>query len=153
MDLNESFESFKSFASDAAQAAAKKAKSLAFIARSNISIHAEQERQRRYYSELGRLYYRDFSAAAERDETEYLTWCDKLTESLKKVEDLQEAIRKEREKTPDLSDEEVAEAEAAEPEKPEGAETLEETLDEVEEAVKEAVDEVAEKLDRETPEE
>ena len=141
MDLNESFENLKAFAADAAQTAAKKAKSLAFIASSNISIHAEMERQRKYYHELGKLYYRDFITAEEPDEAEYLPWCDKLTESLKKVETLREAIQKEREAAPDLSDEEVADTEKAMDAE---LDDLEEELTEVEEAASEAVEEAAE---------
>ena len=44
MGFNESFEAAKNFAVSAAQAAAQKAKVLAAIAKTNVSIYAEEDK-------------------------------------------------------------------------------------------------------------
>ena len=92
MDFNESFENIKSKATDAAQGAARKAKLLAFIAKTNINILSEQDKQKKAYTELGKLYYRDYVTGEEPDEAEYLPWCEKLTESVKTVEEMKTAM-------------------------------------------------------------
>lgn len=92
MDFNESFENIKSKATDAAQSAARKAKLLAFIAKSNITILSEQDKQKKAYTELGKLYYRDYVTGEEPDEAEYLPWCEKVTQSVKVVDELKTAV-------------------------------------------------------------
>lgn len=92
MDFNETFENIKNKAAVAAQAAAGKAKNLAQISKANIDIRAEQDKQKKAYTELGKLFYRDFITGEESDEAEYLPWCDKVTESVRKVNELRELI-------------------------------------------------------------
>lgn len=92
MDFNETFENIKTKASEAAQVAATKAKNLAQIAKANIDIRAEQDKQKKAYNELGKLFYRDFITGEEADEAEYMPWCDKVTESVRKVNELRDLI-------------------------------------------------------------
>lgn len=92
MDFNETFENIKNKATEAAQTAATKAKNLAQIAKANIDIRSEQDKQKKAYTELGKLFYRDFITGEESDEAEYLPWCDKVTESVRKVNELREMI-------------------------------------------------------------
>lgn len=102
MDFNETFENFKTKATEAAQTAATKAKNLAQIAKANIDIRSEQEKQKKAYTELGKLFYRDFITGEEADGAEYMPWCDKVTESVQKVNKLRDLIE-------ELKNREVAE--------------------------------------------
>lgn len=138
MDFNEKFESVKNKASEAAQTAAAKAKSLAKIAKANIDIRSEQEKQKKAYTELGKLFYRDFITGEASDEAEYLPWCDKVTESVRKVNELRDMIS-------DLkAKEEPADAEADECPEECSAEKLEEQSEENCEAKSDAVGKISE---------
>ena len=53
MGFNESFEAAKSFAVNAAQTAVQKAKVLAAIAKTNVSIYAEEDKIRKAEAQLG----------------------------------------------------------------------------------------------------
>lgn len=92
MDFTETFENIKNKASEAAQTAANKAKSLAQIAKANVEIKTEQEKQKKAYIELGKLFFRDYTTGETSDEAEYLPWCDKVSESVKKVDELKALI-------------------------------------------------------------
>lgn len=88
MAWNDSLETLKGFVAEAAQAAARVTKSAASVTRSNISIFTEQEKQKKAYLELGKLYYRDFITGEEPDDAEYLPLCDAITEAAKNIETL-----------------------------------------------------------------
>lgn len=92
MNFNESFETAKNFAINTAQAAAKKAKVLAEIAKANVTIYSEEEKIRKAELQLGKLYYRDYAVGEEMDNAEYLPWCEKITESKQRIEELKDAI-------------------------------------------------------------
>ena len=92
MALKENFESFIDFAGEAAQTAAKKTKKLAEIAKSNLSIYSEEDKIKKAYAELGKLYYRDYVVGEELDEAEYLPWCQKIDESKQTIADLRDYI-------------------------------------------------------------
>ena len=92
MGFNESFEAAKSFAVNAAQSAAQKAKVLAAIAKTNVSIYAEEDKIKKAEAQLGKLYYRDYAVGEEMDNAEYLPWCQKIDESKKLIEELKEYI-------------------------------------------------------------
>ena len=87
MGFNESFEAAKSFAVNAAQTAVQKAKVLAAIAKTNVSIYAEEDKIRKAEAQLGKLYYRDYAVGEEMDSAEYLPWCQKIDESKKLIEE------------------------------------------------------------------
>jgi hypothetical protein len=92
MALKENFESFIDFAGEAAQTAAKKTKKLAEIAKSNLSIYSEEDKIKKAYAELGKLYYRDYVVGEEMDEAEYLPWCQQIDEAKQTIADLRDYI-------------------------------------------------------------
>ena len=92
MGFNESFEAAKNFAVNAAQTAAQKAKVLAAIAKTNVSIYAEEDKIRKAEAQLGKLYYRDYAGGEEMDTAEYLPWCQKIDESKKLIAELKDYI-------------------------------------------------------------
>ncbi len=164
MDFNETFENIKSKATEAAQTAATKAKNLAQIAKANIDIRAEQDKQKKAYTELGKLFYRDFITGEEADEAEYMPWCDKVTESVRKVNELRDQIEelKAKDAPADAETEEAAEegsgkigefldavkekAEAAKEEASKCADEIKEEVCECADEVKEEVCECAEEI-------
>ena len=108
MALKDNFESFIDMAGEAAQTAAKKTKKLAEIAKSNLSIYSEEDKIKKAYAELGKLYYRDYVVGEELDEAEYLPWCQKIDESKQAIADLRdyiEVLKTERVVYDDLSEE------------------------------------------------
>ncbi len=88
MAFSDNFDVIKGYATSAAQTAAKKTKMLATIAKANISILAEEDKIKKAHIELGKVYYKDFILNEEPDQAEYLPWCEKITESLKLIDDL-----------------------------------------------------------------
>lgn len=92
MAFSENIEAIKGYAANAAQTAAKKTKMLATIAKANISILAEEDKIKKAQIELGKVYYKDFILDEEPDQAEYLPWCEKITESLKLIDDLKAQI-------------------------------------------------------------
>ena len=92
MALKDSFENFRDIASEAAQTAAKKTKKLAEIAKANLSVYSEEDKIKKAYTELGKLYYRDYVVGEELDEAEYLPWCQKIDESKQSIADLRDYI-------------------------------------------------------------
>lgn len=90
-----------------AQTAVQKAKVLAAIAKTNVSIYAEEDKIRKAEAQLGKLYYRDYAVGEELDTAEYLPWCQKIDESKKAIAELKDFIASLRE------DEAPAETEAA----------------------------------------
>ena len=90
--FNENFEVLKEAAAGVAKSAAEKTKLLSIIAKNNLTILAEEDKIKKAYTELGKVYYKDFIMEEEPDEAEYLPWCEKITECKKKVEALREEI-------------------------------------------------------------
>ena len=88
MAWNDNLETLKGFVAQAAQAAGRVTKSAAAVTKSNISILSEQEKQKKAYLELGKLYYRDFVTGEEPDDAEYLPLCEAITEAAKNIEAL-----------------------------------------------------------------
>lgn len=88
MAWNDNLETLKGLVAQAAQAATRVAKSAAAVTKSNISILSEQEKQKKAYLELGKLYYRDFITGEEPDDAEYLPLCEAITEAAKNIESL-----------------------------------------------------------------
>ena len=90
--FNENFEVLKEAAAGVAKSAAEKTKLLSIIAKDNLEILAEQDKMRKAYTELCKVYYKDFAMEEEPDEAEYLPWCSKITECRKKIEALKDEI-------------------------------------------------------------
>ena len=68
--MNENVEALKDKAVDAAQAAARAAKLVAILSQKKLLIAREQEKIRRNYTRLGRIYYKDYVTDEEPDEAE-----------------------------------------------------------------------------------
>lgn len=88
MSFTENFDAIKEKATDAAQTAVKKTKQLAEMAKVNLSIYGEEDKAKKAYAELGKLYYRDYAVNEERDEAEYLQWCHRIDEAKQNIADL-----------------------------------------------------------------
>ena len=88
MAFNDSLEALKGLVAEAAQAAARATKNAASLTKANINLLAEQDKQKKAYLELGKLYYRDFITGEEPDDAEYLPICDAITEATKNIEAL-----------------------------------------------------------------
>ena len=147
MALNDSIASLKSFANDAAQAAAKYTKSAAAIAKANFNILSEQEKQKKAYLDLGKLYYRDFITGEEPDDAEYLPLVERITETVKHIEELKASI--EDTKSVFTAAEAVDAEEVAEVVE-EAAETAEEAADQTKEVIFEVVDDSDEAVEEVT---
>ena len=92
MAIIDNLDSIREKATDAARAAAKKTKQLAEIAKVNISIYSQEDKIKKAYAELGKLYYRDYVVGEERDEAEYLPLCRKIDEAKQTIADMQDYI-------------------------------------------------------------
>lgn len=126
--MNESIESLINALADVAQSAANKAKSLKTIAKSNIGIISEQDKLKKAYAELGKLYYRDYVTGEEPDDSEYLPLCDKISELVKSIQSLRDDI-------------DLAKAKPEKDDEPDAEELKEEIAD-----LNEELDEICEEL-------
>lgn len=86
------FDQLREKAVDVAQCAAQKTKTLAAITKAKFSILTEEDKIRKAQTALGKLYYRDYVLEEEMDSAEYLPWCDKITESRGRIEELRDLI-------------------------------------------------------------
>lgn len=156
MAISDSFESIKNKAAGIAQAAATRAKNLAQIAKANIDIRNEESKQKEAYLELGKLFYRDYMTGEESDEAEYLPWCDKISESVKKVTELRDLIEdlKAGDEPADAEAEPVDDVcECVEEAKEAACECVEEAKEAVCECAEEAKEAVSDAVDEAKPEE
>ena len=131
MALNDSLEALKGFVAEAAQAAARVTKSAAAVTKSNISILTEQDKQKKAYMELGKLYYRDYITGEEPDEAEYLPLCEAITEAAKNIDALRGELEEAKASFAKPAKEENAEAPAEELNFEEELENLHKELDEL----------------------
>ena len=92
MAFLDNLDTIREKAAEAAQAAARKTKQLAEIAKTNVSIHVEEDKIKKAQQELGKLYYRDYVVGEELDEAEYLPWCQQIDEAKQTIADLQDYI-------------------------------------------------------------
>ena len=90
--MNENVEALKDKAVDAAQAAARAAKLVAILSHKKLLIAREQEKIRRNYTRLGRIYYKDYVTDEEPDEAEYKPLCEAISNSFRYINDLKDDI-------------------------------------------------------------
>ena len=83
---------FKEKASEAAVSAAKVAKYVAFVSKKRLAIVSEQDKIRRAYAKLGKVYYKDYVTDEEPDEAEYKPLCDAITASFSRINDIKEEL-------------------------------------------------------------
>lgn len=113
MALNDSFETLKNMLTDFAQVATRMTKSAAAVTKANINILSEQDKLKKAYMELGKLYYRDYITGEEPDDAEYLPLCDAITEATKNIDNLRTTVQDIRSAKDDDLTEEASEAEEA----------------------------------------
>ena len=113
MALNDSFEALKNMLTDFAQVATRMTKSAAAVTKANINILSEQDKLKKAYMELGKLYYRDYITGEEPDDAEYLPLCDAITEATKNIDNLRTTVQDIRSAKDDDLTEEASEAEEA----------------------------------------
>ena len=82
------FQELRSRAGGLAQEAANKTKQAAQTARINLAISQEQEKIRKAYTELGKLYFEDFQTDKAPEGTDYLLWVGKITAAKARIEAL-----------------------------------------------------------------
>ena len=90
--MNENVEALKDKAVDAAQAAARAAKLVAILSQKKLLIAREQEKIRRNYTRLGRIYYKYYVTDEEPDEAEYKPLCEAISNSFRYINDLKDDI-------------------------------------------------------------
>ena len=72
----------------AADTAVSKTRTVASIGRVKLAISSEEDKLKKAYTELGRLFYRDYQAQAEADMTEYQPWCDRAADAREQIQRL-----------------------------------------------------------------
>lgn len=75
-------------AGNVAQTAMQQGKTLASAGRIKLAIAAEEDKLKKAYVELGRLYYQDHELGAEASPEAYLPWCDKAADAKAQIERL-----------------------------------------------------------------
>lgn len=76
----------------ASETAVKQGKTLAAIGRVKVSIAAEEDKAKKAYTELGKLYYSDYEAGVEANMEEYLPVIAKIEEAKKQISLLNEEL-------------------------------------------------------------
>lgn len=95
-----------------AKSAVKQTKTLASAGRIKLAIATEEDKLKKAYTELGRLFYRDYEAQAEAGMEDYQPWCDKVSDAKAQIARLNEELERVK-----AAEEEPEEAAPAEPEK------------------------------------
>ncbi len=90
--MKETVETMKEKAVDAAQTAARAAKLVAIISQKKLLIAREQEKIRRNYTRLGKVYYKDYVTDEEQDEAEYKPLCEEISNSFRYINELKDDI-------------------------------------------------------------
>lgn len=72
----------------AVDTAVSKTRTMASIGRVKLAISSEEDKLKKAYTELGRLFYRDYQAQAEADMTEYQPWCDRAADAREQIQRL-----------------------------------------------------------------
>ena len=91
-DFNESLEALKKLVNDVAKTAKKATKGAAAVTKAEVSILSEQDKLRKAYLALGKLYYRDYITGEDPDDAEYIPLCDAITEATKNIDELKAKV-------------------------------------------------------------
>lgn len=95
-------------AGNAAQTAVQQGKTLASTGRVKLAIAAEEDKLKKAYVELGRLYHRDYEAGVASAVEEYRPWCERADAAKAQIELLNkelDKIRAEGKETPESAEE------------------------------------------------
>ena len=85
-------EEIRNLASDAAQSAAKTARYIALVSKKRVEIAREQERIRRLYAKLGKVYYKDYVTDEEPDDAEDAPISNAISDSFRRINTLKEEL-------------------------------------------------------------
>lgn len=93
-----------------AQAAVQQTKNLAAIGRVKLSIASEEDKLKKAYTELGRLFFRDHEAQTALSTEDYQPWCDRAANAKAQISRLRQELNRIRMETPveDLADAKIA---------------------------------------------
>ena len=98
-----------------AQTAVQQTKTLAAVGRVKLAIASEEDKLKKAYTELGKLFYRDYEAQTEAEMTDYEPWCGKAADAKAQIQRLNEELEKLRaEEAPQNADEKPEEVPAIE---------------------------------------
>ena len=86
-NFNEIFDTVKEKVTQGAQAASQKTKDLTAIAKANDAIKNEESKIRKAETELGKLYYADYTVGSTPEGDAYTPWCEKITEAKAAIEE------------------------------------------------------------------
>ena len=76
----------------AADTSVSKTRTMASIGRVKLAISSEEDKLKKAYTEMGRLFYRDYQAQAEADMTEYQPWCDRAADAREQIQRLTQEL-------------------------------------------------------------
>ena len=90
--MKENMEAIYEKAVDVAQSAKRTAVLLATISQKKLLIAREQEKIRRNYTRIGKVYYKDYVTDEEPDEAEYKPLCEEISNSFRYINELKDDI-------------------------------------------------------------
>lgn len=108
-------DNFKEKAAEAAQTAAKTAKYVALVSKKRLAILNEQDKIRRNYARLGKVYYKDYVTDEEPDEAEYEPICEEISESFRRINTLRDEIARAKAAYQDVADDAPEDTESLDP--------------------------------------
>lgn len=106
-----------------AETAVKQTKTAASVGKVKLAIASEEDKLKKCYTELGRIFYRDYEEQAEAVMEEYQPWCDKAAEAKAQIAVLNQQLNELREEIGKQASADV------EPEATEEAEIIEEDVE------------------------
>ena len=106
--------------------AAQTARLVALISKKKFAILAEQDKIRRCYTQLGKVYYKDYVTDEEPDDAEYDPLCERISQSFRRINRLRQELEAAKAKLAGEQPEDEAEPEAKPETEPESEATAEE---------------------------
>lgn len=90
--MKETMETLKCKAVHVAGGAAQTARLVALISKKKFAILAEQDKIRRCYTQLGKVYYKDYVTDEEPDDAEYDPLCERISQSFRRINRLRQEM-------------------------------------------------------------
>ena len=110
--MKETMETLKCKAVHVAAGAAQTARLVALISKKKFAILAEQDKIRRCYTQLGKVYYKDYVTDEEPDDAEYDPLCERISQSFRRINRLRLELEAAKTKLAGEQPEDEAEPEA-----------------------------------------